>query len=99
MTRQVVNTVRIAASASRLRTANSNINNAFTTLRNKARQLDNSWKSAAGDTARQTMHSLFQNSDVRSQVIMNYVNILQQQVDPGYVNAENTNVKLADKFK
>ena len=99
MSRQVVNTDRISASANRLRTVNNNINNEFRTLRNKAQQLDNNWRGAAGETARTTMYQLFNHSEVRSTVLQNYVSMLERQIDPGYKNVETTNTKLADKFK
>lgn len=99
MAKQVVNTDRIASSANRLRTVNNTINNEFRTLQSKAQQLDSNWRSAAGETAKTTMYQLFRNNDVRSSVIQNYINMLEQQVNPGYESAETTNSKLADKFK
>jgi uncharacterized protein YukE len=99
MAKQVVNTERIAASASKLRTVNGNINNEFRTLQNKAKQLDSNWKSRAGETAQTTMYQLFQNGSVRSSVLQNYINMIEQQINPGYIDAETTNTTLADKFK
>lgn len=99
MAKQAVDTDRIASSANKLRTANNNINNEFCTLQNAAKQLNNNWKGVAGDVARTTMCQLFKNNEVRSTVLHNYVNLLEQQVNPGYINTENINTKLADKFK
>ena len=102
MAKQVVNTERIASAANKLRTVNNNINNAFSTMQNKARQLDNNWKSAAGDAARITMYEIFKfndSKDGRPAVLQNYINMLEQQVNPGYINTETTNKKLADNFK
>ena len=99
MAKQVVNTDRIASASNRLRTSNNNINNEFRTLQNKAKQLDSNWKGKAGDAARTTMYQLFKNSETRSTVLQNYINMLDQQVNPGYTSTENTNTKLADKFK
>ncbi len=99
MAKQVVNTDRIASSVNKLRTVNSNINAEFRTLQNKAKKLDSNWKSAAGETAKSTMYQLFKNNDVRSAVLQNYMNLLEQQVNPGYGNTEDVNTKLADKFK
>lgn len=99
MAKQVVNTDRIVSSAAKIRTVNNNINNAFRTLRNTAKQLDNNWKGQAGETARTTMYQLFNNSETRSAVLQNYISMLEQQVNPGYDSAETTNTKLADKFK
>lgn len=99
MAKQVVNTDRISSSANKLRTVNNNINNEFKTLEKKAKQLDNNWKSAAGDAARTKMYQLFKNNEARSSVLQNYINMLEQQVNPGYTNSETANTKLADKFK
>jgi WXG100 family type VII secretion target len=99
MAKQVVNTDRIVSSANRLHVANNNINSAFQTLQNKAKQLDSNWTGAAGEAARTTMYQLFKNSEVRSAVLRNYINLLERQVSPGYTNAETVNTKLADKFK
>jgi len=99
MAKQVVNTDRLTSAANKLRTVNNNINGELRTLQNKANQLDSNWKSAAGDAARTTMYQLFKNNEERSAVLQNYINMLQQQVNPGYINTETVNTKLADKFK
>jgi uncharacterized protein YukE len=99
MAKQAVDTDRIAYSANRLRTSNDAINNEFSALKNKAKQLEFNWKSQAGETARTTMYQLFENSKVRSKVLENYIRMLEQQVNPGYAGAETANARLADKFK
>ncbi|CDX04951.1 Type VII secretion system ESAT-6-like [Desulfitobacterium hafniense] len=99
MAKQVVNTDRLTSAANKLRTVNNNITGEFRTLQNKAKQLDSNWKSAAGEAARTTMYQLFKNNEVRSTVLQNYINMLEQQVNPGYTNTETVNTKLADKFK
>lgn len=99
MTKQVVNTDRLTSVANKLRTVNNNITSEFRTLQNKAKQLDTNWKGAAGEAARTTMYQLFKNNEVRSTVLQNYINMLEQQVNPGYTNTETVNTKLADKFK
>ena len=99
MAKQLINTDRITSVVTNLRNVNNNINNAFFTLQNNAKQLENNWKSAAGTAAQTTMYQLFKNSEVRSAVIQNYINMLEQQVNPGYNNAETVNTKLADNFK
>ena len=99
MAKQVVNTERIASSANNLRTANNNINAAFGTMQSKARQLESNWKGAAGTAAQTTMYQLFRNSEERTAVIQNYINMLEQQINPGYNNTEDVNTRLADKFK
>jgi len=99
MAKQVINTDRVASSASALCIADNNINGAFDTLQKQAKQLNDNWKGAAGTVAQTTMCGLFQYNETRSNVIQNYFNMLQQQVNPGYINAEDVNTKLADKFK
>lgn len=99
MAKQVVNTDRIMYAASQLRTADNNINNEFRNLQIKGKQLESNWKSAAGSVAQTTMYQLFRNSEVRSSVLQNYINMLEQQVSPGYIGAETANKKLADSFK
>jgi uncharacterized protein YukE len=99
MAKQVVNTDSILSSVNKLRTVNNNINQAFQTFQNKAKQLDNNWYGAAGDAARTTMYQLFKYNEERSKVLRNYMNMLEQQINPGYINTETVNTKLADKFK
>ena len=99
MSKQVVNTEGIALAAGKLKTCNNKIDSEFNTLVSKSRQLDNNWKSAGGDIARRTLQNILKNNDDRTKTIQNYVNMLQQQVDPGYRGTETKNIKLADKFK
>jgi hypothetical protein len=98
MPKQVVNTDRIISSVNKLRTVNGNINTAFSTLQIKIKQLNN-WKGAAGTAAQTTAHHISQNNEVRSAVIQNYINMLEQQVNLGYIETETVNKKLADNFK
>ena len=99
MTKQVVNPDGIAAAANNLRTVNNNINNAFETLESAGNKLESNWTGSAGTAAQTTKLQIFQNNTVRSAVLQNYVNLLEQQVSPGYVDTENTNTSLADQFK
>lgn len=99
MAKQVVDTDRIKDAASRLRTADSNMNNEFSSLQGKAKQLETNWKGAAATVAQTTIYRLFQGNEVRSAVIQNYIHMLEQQVNPGYTGAETVNKKLADSFK
>jgi len=95
---QVVKTQGISAASSRIRTSNNNINSAFDTLRSRMLQLEN-WRGAAGTVAQTTMHQLFNGNNSRSAVLQNYANMLEQQINPGYVATEATNRSLADNFK
>lgn len=99
MAKQSINTDRVVYAADKLRKTNTTINNEFRTLQKVAKRLESDWKSAAGSLAHTTMYQLLKNNEVRSDVIQNYINMLEQQVNPGYLNAENANTKLADKFK
>jgi hypothetical protein len=99
MTVQVVNTDGISSTIAKLRTANNNINKEYDILENNAVQLDSNWQSQAGQAARDTMYGLFQYSEVRSAVLLNCINFLEQQINPSYIYVEDFNTKLADKFK
>ena len=96
---QQVNTESISAASAKLRMRNSNINSEFQNLKDKAVLLESKWKGAAGTEAMTTMHKLFNYSSERSTVIQNYINMLEQQVNPGYIDTEDTNKMLADMFK
>ncbi len=97
--KQLVNTEGISTAATKLRNVNDNISDEFDTLTKKAKLLESDWKSAAGSLACSKMYELFKYSEVRYAVIQNYINTLEQQVNPNYESAEDSNTKLADKFK
>ena len=99
MTRQEIDTEKVASASNKIKTANNAINTEFRALQNKAKQLDNNWDSAAGETARTAMYQLFKNSEARSAVLENYADTLEQLINPNYIHAENANTKLADQFK
>ena len=99
MTRQEIDTEKVASASNKLKAVNSTINTEFSALQNKAKQLDNNWDSAAGDTAKTMFYQLFKNAEARSTVLENYANILEHLINPSYSYAETTNTKLADQFK
>ena len=99
MSKLVVNTVEIASAINKLRASNNTINHEFSTLQNKAKQLDNNWKSMAGDAARDTMHGIFKNNEARSAVLQDYIKHLESTVNPGYIATEINNTELANQFK
>ena len=99
MAKQSIDTDRVASAANRLRSTNTAINNEFRTMQNAAKRLESDWNSRAGSAAHSTLYQLCGNNEVRSAVLENYINMLEQQVNPGYVNAENVNTRLADQFK
>lgn len=98
-TKQVVNTDGISFALTKLRTVNNNINNSFHSMERKSKRLECNWNSAAGSRACTMMYQLFGGNETRSSVIQNYVNMLEQQVTPGYVSTEDTNTSIADMFK
>jgi len=99
MAKQSINTEKVMSAVYRLRAINATINNEFRNLQNIAKRLENDWKSSAGANAHTTIYQLFKNNEIRSSVIQNYINLLEQQVIPGYINTESVNNKLSDKFK
>lgn len=98
MSIQKVNTEAIAAAASAIASANANINSSFDELRNAGSDMAGSWNSRAGSAAETTLYQLFKGNEARSAVMQNYLNILQQVVNPGYESGETENTKLADQF-
>ena len=96
---QLVDTQGISTAAVKLRNINDNISSHFDTLAKKAKFLETDWNSAAGSLACSKMYELFKNSEIRYSVIQNYINMLEQQVNPGYESAEEANTTLADQFK
>ena len=98
MSVQKVDTEGIAAAANAISTADANINNAFEQVRKIGMKMDESWNSSAGTIAETTLQQLITNNDARSTVLQNYVNILNQLVNPSYIEAENVNTKLSDMF-
>jgi len=99
MARQSIDTDRVMIVASKLSTTNSTINGKFQSLQSATRRLEVDWKSNAGSLAHTTMYQLFGYSEARFNVLQNYKNMLEQQVNPSYIDAEDINTKLADKFK
>lgn len=95
---QKVNTDGILAAANTLSASNAAMNDAFNVLRSAGYTMENSWNSRAGTAAASLMYQLFNGNEARSAVLQNYVNLLQQSVTPGYVNAETVNTKLSDQF-
>lgn len=97
--KQLVNTDGISTAAAKLRNANDNISSKFDTLAKRAKSLESDWNSSAGGLACSKMYELFKTSEIRYSVIQNYINMLEQQVNPSYQSAEEANTTLADQFK
>lgn len=97
--KSTVNTESIASAVAMLKNVNENINGKFDTLKEKAKSLEKNWNSVAGSIACSRMHELFKYSETRNSVMQNYINMLEQQINPGYEGVENLNERLADQFK
>ncbi len=99
MAKQTINTERVATSVSKLKTVDGDINRAFSTMEKAAKRLESDWTGQAATAAVDLKNQIFQRNATRSTVLQNYIRILEQQVNPGYLGAEETNTKLADQFK
>ena len=100
MAKQSIDTERVATTVTRLRNISRNISGAFSRMEQTAKSgLISNWKSSTGDAALTKMLELFKNNQARDTVLNNYIILLEQQVKPGYENAEETNKSLASQFK
>lgn len=99
MARQAIDTDQVTSVATQLRSINGAINSEFSNTRRRLQPLEGSWNSAAGSAAHTTIYQLFQYNEARSQVLENYIALLEQQVRQGYVNAEEANTSLSAMFK
>ena len=99
MTKQMVDTERLQAGAQSLRRINDQLNSAFDQMKKGTSSLEEDWRSAAGEQAVTAMYELFRGQEARDTVLRNYIQMLEQQVQPGYVQAETANRSLADQFK
>ncbi|MCP8969378.1 WXG100 family type VII secretion target [Ectobacillus ponti] len=95
-----VDTARVAAAAKGIARCNNKIKQDFAAVESAMKALDSSWE---GEASASAMHSFYEIKhayyEPQYQVIQNFVNFLQQQVDPGYTQTEQTNTSLADAFK
>lgn len=100
MAKQSIDTEQVAATITRLRNISRNISSAFSNMERTAKNgITINWKSSTGDAALIKMLELFKNNQARETVLQNYIILLEQQVRPGYENAEETNKSLASQFK
>ena len=91
-----VNTDAIASAAGRISRADTAINDAFFRTVKEASAMSGFWNSRAGDAAQDLLDRLIQGNDARSAVLKSYEVMLNQVVNPGYVESEKVNTKLAD---
>lgn len=100
MPRQLIEIEKVAAVATVLQSVNDSIDDAFDQMSKVSdRYLSQYWNSEAGCAAITWMFKIFKGNESRSAVIQNYINFLNQQVNPGYRAAEQVNTSLADQFK
>ncbi len=99
MTKQIIDTVRVGQTIAMLKSVNSAIDNEMTVLEGTPKRLDDGWNSRAGDIACGILRQILSGGKARSAIIRNYINMLEQQVNPGYIATEEHNTKLADNFK
>ena len=100
MPRQSIDTEKMDSTIVTLKTTNQNISRAFSEMERIARStLQNNWNSSAGDAAFRQLMELLKGHESRETVLQNYINLLEQQVNPGYLDAEELNKSLASQFK
>ena len=98
-TKQTVSTEPIALATISIRTANEKMNSSFENLRNKAKRLDSGWRGAAGETAGTKLYEFCKTNEELSEILQDYHDMLQTDVNIGYRYSEMLNTKLAELFK
>lgn len=98
-TKQSLDTAALDTAVSALRSADGSINAAFTAVERQSGVLQGSWHSGAGSTAVTQLYQLIKGNESRSAVLQNYINLLVQQVEQGYVSVEEANTSLASYFR
>lgn len=97
--KQSINTEALDSAVSRLRSSASNINAAFEKVSGQTSRLRGCWQSGAGSAAETTLYQLAKFNEDRDAVLQNYITLLTQVVEQGYLAAEEANTSLADYFK
>lgn len=96
---QSINTESLDTAISQLRNAQANMNDAFEKVSNQATILRNSWKSTAGSKAETRLYEFLKANEARDAVLSNYIAVLTQVVEQGYLSVEEANTTLASYFK
>lgn len=99
MAEQKIDTEQAIYTISMLRRTNRSIKEFFGVIRGHGRMLEREWKGRAANKAISYLCQFEKDNETRSDVMQNYINQLEQQVVPGYEQAENVNLRLSDKFK
>ncbi|SDM85065.1 WXG100 family type VII secretion target [Bacillus sp. OK048] len=95
-----VDTGRVAAAAKNIANYNNRIKDDFSSVESAIRALNSVWDGTAAEHAMDSFYKIKSTfHEPRYTVVDNYVKFLQQQVDPGYTQAEKANTTLADLFK
>ncbi|MDR1703296.1 MAG: hypothetical protein LBS19_01240 [Clostridiales bacterium] len=99
MAKQSIDTARVGVTITKLKSVNNAIDNEMSALERTSKRLDDGWNSSAGDAAIGTLRRIISGGKARHSVIKNYIAMLEQQINPGYIAVEEHNTKLADNFK
>ena len=97
--KQSINTEALDAAVNTLRTSSSNLNTAFEKVSRHTSTLSSCWQSGAGSAAATLLYQLTAANEARDTVLQNYILVLTQVVERGYMAAEEANTSLADYFK
>ena len=97
--KQSINTEALDAAVGTLRTSSSNLNAAFEKVSRHTSTLGSCWQSGAGSKAETTLYQLSKANEDRDAILQNYILVLTQVVEQGYLMAEEANTSLADYFK
>ena len=95
---QHIDTERVANTITSLQKTQSNINTSFATMNRTVTRNLNGWHGRASDAARSMFQKVCDGNEARSIVLDNYITMLQKQIVPNYVGAEDANQKLANLF-
>jgi len=96
---QSIDIPRVTTAGNAIKTANTNIDNAFRTPQNAMEQLSSSWQGPAGTAVQTVIQELFKFNEARSEVVGNYSRALLELINPSYEGVEMANTNLADLFK
>ena len=95
-----IDTDKVMASATRIKTLNNQIRDEFREVRDAMKKLDNAWDGSVATSAMSKFNDIKNTyCDARYDVVDNFVVFLQQRVGQGYAQTETANKSLADRFK
>ena len=95
-----VETDAVVSCANTIQTINKSINTKFNNLQRPINRMDSAWNGSASSRAISKFNKIKNDFyQPRYDVLQNYSNFLLQMVGEGYIETEDTNVSLADRFK